>query len=121
MDHRAFKKLEARWYKKLKDAGFDDIEDSTRPGRPLHAWHSFRFYSQNTRSENAELYYQMAAHLLLEFKFENTTHQRIWELHADGWSKRQIEKEISGLVPTYRREQIGNIIAKIAKNIRCKS
>ena len=38
-----FKQLEARWYRRLKDEGFDDIEDTSRPERPLKSWHSFRF------------------------------------------------------------------------------
>lgn len=44
---KAFKKLKAEWYKKLKESGFDDAESKDRQNTNeqwLNQWHSKYFY-----------------------------------------------------------------------------
>lgn len=120
--------MEKVWYDKLKEEGFEDIEDTNNEFRPLKSWHSFRFmlndssYFKNTNlrtnRESAISYYRLACQLLNTHHFKNETHRRIWELHSEGWSKRQIEAEIKDLRPTYKRERIGIIINMIAEEIK---
>lgn len=114
-----FNRLEKHWYGKLQASGFNDIEDHSRRDRPLKAWHTFRFkYANITVRANCEEYFNDAKELLHTYKFKNDTHKRIWELHAQGFSKRKIEQAIKHLKKRYRREQIGNIIRIIAKEIK---
>lgn len=42
-----FKDLEAHWYQKLANRGFEDIEDIKDPNRRLIYWHSLRFCNED--------------------------------------------------------------------------
>lgn len=119
-----FKKLQKEWYEKIKKEGFVDAEDTENPHRPLKSWHSFKFYAPDKNQklyfismDSAEEYYKRARHLLVDYKFDKEIHKRIWTLHSEGWSTRQIEKKISRFDKSYKRSQISNIINKIAKEI----
>lgn len=101
------KELELIWYAKLKEQGFEDIENTGITTRPLKDWHSFKFIDessqarQKTRSE-----YQKKADdfinredlkeiCLLIVKHGNNTLtavqiESIWELHLQGFTERGI-------------------------------
>ncbi len=117
--HQDLKALQKIWYEKLKSDGFEDIEDTDNVYKPLKAWHSFRFHRLGSllKIETSEIYYEKAASLLHRFNFKNVTQRKIWELHSQGWSKRQIEKEIKDHKPSYKREWIAVIIKRISKEI----
>lgn len=113
------KKLEREWYQKLKDEGFVDIEDHTREARPLKSWHNHRFKRINPQKRAAlEIYYNQARALLFTYEFLNPTVRKIWELHCQGFSKRQIAVLIENETKRYKRESIGLIIVKIAREIK---
>lgn len=40
---KTFEQLERFWYERLREEGFQDIEDTSNVFRPLKAWHSHRF------------------------------------------------------------------------------
>lgn len=109
--------LQETYYAKLReiDPSWIDIEDTKHPERPLISWHNFRF-SQNTPDKMSDVgdYYQSARSLLHTHKFKNDAHKLIWELHAQGLSKRKIEKAIAGSPKPYKRESISTIIKVIA-------
>jgi len=114
-----FKALQKEWDAKLKASGFDDIEDTTREDRPLKAWHNFRFKrTPIVQREATETYIDSAKALLLTYPFKNPTHRRIWELHCEGKSRREIEEAISGFKKTYKHANIQFIINKIAREIK---
>jgi hypothetical protein len=76
-----FKKLNAKWQKKLKDSGFDDAETKD---------HKLKRYSQ-LRAEQArketvgrEEYYYMARMFLNDFEFDSERNRQIWSGHSDG-------------------------------------
>lgn len=116
---KQYLRLEQKWYEKLYESGFRDIEDSSKPSRPLRVWHNLKFKSTNiTTRVNCEEYFNDAKELLNTFKFKNSTHRHIWALHCQGLSKRQIERAIANLPKSYKREQIGNIIKIIAAGIK---
>lgn len=48
MNRKSFKQIEANWYELLNKTGFDDIEESQIPDRPLREWHSKRFQSETS-------------------------------------------------------------------------
>lgn len=113
-----FKDLERGWYAKLYKEGFKDIE-SSKGHRPLNAWHNLRFNGADvTQRQNAEEYYHDAKELLNTYPFKSPIERLIWHYHALGLSKRKIEAKISHLPDNYKREQIGNFIRLIAREIK---
>lgn len=116
MDKASFKELQAEWYQKLADAGFEDIEDVRRSDAPLKSWHDYRFrQAADVRVETTRAYYERAQVLLHEGRFPTATHRRIWELHCTGLSNRKIAAAISrdpGLTH-YQHVKVGYIIGEI--------
>lgn len=114
-----FRKLKEEWYDKLEKSGFKDIESDKSKTNWLNSWHDSRFKSvpivQRIAAEN---YYRWAQGLLISFRFKNKTHRIIWEFHCEGKSKREIAVLIKDEKPTYKREQIGNIINSIKSTRR---
>lgn len=91
-----FLEIEARWYAKLKESGFNDIEDTKHDLRPLKSWHSLRWLKTDPDSIRAKFnYYTNANHFLAIYQFENNEHKLIWMLHCEGLSIREIEKQLS--------------------------
>lgn len=117
---RQFKALEEIWYGKLKEDGFEDIEDHTKRERPLCSWHSFKFPALNAEQREARIvYFEAAKMLLLTHTFEKPIERFIWSLHCEGLSKREIETAVaeSNFEKKYKRETILNIITRIAAHI----
>lgn len=83
-----FEKLKKKWYSKLKESGFEDIEqDEDR----LKVWSSdFRLDKSTKLAESKEAYYYMAGNFLNDYKFENQVDKIIWEKHAEAMSVRDI-------------------------------
>ncbi len=113
------KQLTEVWYERLKQEGYQDIEDHSHPDKPLLAWHNFKWKNLNpNKKADIEAYYEQARSLLHTYLFENEIHRIIWELHCEGFSKRRIEVKISTLDKPYKREAIGLIINMIAKELK---
>lgn len=117
-----FKALSAEWDEKLEQSKFVDVEQTVGRHRLLKLWHASRFNQSWARRRFVEIdgYYDWAKSLLRAFPFKNHTHRKIWELHCDGKSKREIAKAISDLSPCYRKSQVGNIINLIRQEKRCE-
>lgn len=64
-------------------------------------------------AETTRIYYEEALNLLKKYSFKNTSEKKIWELHCEGWTIREIEKKIK----RYKRQMIHNIITLISKEI----
>lgn len=114
------KELERLWYAKLKAEGFEDCENTELPERPLKQWDTSRAIAKDPiRREAATEYYASAAELLHIYQFERAIYRKIWELHSQGLSRREIEKELekSRFKRKYRQVQIQTIIKKISKGI----
>jgi len=95
---KEFNKLQEKWYKKLKDKGFDDIE--TSDGR-LKKWASSHIKRQilengldvtlsliNAKTE----YFRAAESFLYDHKFSSSYEKRIWKMHTEGKTIRGIAK-----------------------------
>ncbi len=90
------KRLRNKWYQKLKNQGFEDIEDVDSPREMLKCWHSRYFllrYSPAIISETQE-YYQMAQDFYDVFQFKDHTEKEIWLYHIDGHSAYEIARRI---------------------------
>lgn len=88
------KKLIAAWDRKLKAAGFVDAE--SRDTELLHRWDDMyyrRRYTQQT-FEAKQRYYQLCTEYLNSGTFDSLLDQKIWSLHSDGLSRRDIAKKI---------------------------
>lgn len=88
---KIFLSLQKIWYKKLKESGFDDIEQSEQR---LKAWHSsfFKVHYNKVLYEAKEEYYNRACQFLYEYSFKNDKEKLIWEMHANGTSIEEITK-----------------------------
>ena len=106
-----FTQIEAHWYKKLKDEGFEDIENVKDKDRPLVEWHSFKFTSESTQIRKIKRSpYQMQIDLFANHPdlnqiltlivkhgnslFDEVGVRQIWDMHRIGVTERQIAKEM---------------------------
>lgn len=114
-----FKKLQEKWYAKLKREGFEDQEDENGNLKE----HSARFYTKAHRNQaggwqaKAE-YYQLASQFLLEYKFNNERERIIWEYHSNGISTYDIAATLKkARVKKMSRRTINNIIINLKKSM----
>lgn len=90
---RAFRELNSQWTRRLKQAGFNDIENSSNPDQPLS-----RELRPQTRRTSAMLetvgYYDLALGFLESGKFDSLEQKHIWSLHAHGKTLREIAEQV---------------------------
>lgn len=108
---KPFKEIESEWYERLKIGGFQDIEDTSNPDRPLKEWHSKKFATERSRVRQAERenYNRMIDNFINSIGFGDickliTRHgnstlspgdaKKILELHRNGWSQRKIANKL---------------------------
>jgi uncharacterized protein YerC len=100
------KKLQKKWYKKLKDDGFVDIEEHESGHNRLHRWDSHYFqrrYTPDTFNAVTE-YFHMMDDLYLTYDFEgNERNKRIMDLHRKGCTYSEISKEVDYSISMVRR------------------
>lgn len=107
----SLKDEEAWWYARLKVEGFQDIEDISKPDRPLKEWHSQKFASQRSRIRQTQRdnYNKMIDNFINSKAINEicsliTKHgnvlvkpdqvKQILELHRDGLTERKIAEKI---------------------------
>lgn len=97
-----FKRLKDKWDEKLRNSGFEDIENSdgtlkvdTDPRTVSHAL---------KEKESRETYYSIARSFLVDYEFTKKLEKDIWENHCEGIGARSIAKKLE--VTTYRVESI---------------
>ncbi len=85
-----FKSLQAKWYRKLEESGFQDIEKDDQIVR----WDSFFFKAEYTpeRFNEKKSYFEKAQNFLGCGVFIDDTERRIWELHSTGIPVRTISE-----------------------------
>lgn len=90
--NKTFKVLQDLWYLKLKQSGFDDIEqdDSHLKWSPRQLMTRKKNRDRAVFYESKEEYYRMAGHFLYDNVFKNTTQKIVWEQHAQGKTMREI-------------------------------
>lgn len=84
---QAFKQLNAKWQKKLKKSGFEDAESDEEH---LIDWSRTVFSKRPEYDQSKEEYYRLAGQFLHEHMFQTETERKIWALHQDGVSIRNI-------------------------------
>lgn len=93
-----FRRLQSKWYKKLKEKGFKDIEKPNSPH--LASWTSYTGADAESASSfvsepnKVKLeYYDMARKFLESHPFESEKHKKMFEMHVEGLGYRQIAKK----------------------------
>ncbi len=112
-----YRELKKKWYAKLKNSGFEDIERNEdllkRPSSVV-----FGDYRKIAFGIAKFEYYQMAARFLNEHDFKNNRERIIWEYHANGISIRNIVKLLKKVrIKTYRRA-VWNIITRLRATMK---
>lgn len=90
-------KLYAKWYDRLKREGFEDIEwfdPKTALGQSGHYMVKSTHKITKKYNEFTEEHYRLCRNFLTHFKFPNKKIEKIFELHTDGASYRDIIKEL---------------------------
>lgn len=120
-----FKRLQAHWYRKLRESGFTDIESSDTPdGLKSHTeWNARRLGMTSDGYDLPDLrfqYYSMATEFLWRFEFSVQLHQRIWAFHAHGFSLREIGRlvgkdkdHVHGVVRSLKALMLGREVTSI--------
>jgi hypothetical protein len=118
-----YKKLEEKWYKRLKISGFDDLEQGpgkqdlllrAKTGDPRQMLSKQARASADGHDQKQE-YYRLAGHFLYEYEFPFTVEQKVWELHSQGISMRDIATRVSSkgkFLTVYRVFKIVSALAK---------
>lgn len=115
-----FKKLQAKWYKKLADTGFQDIEDLSRYYEPLKTWDSFLFKGQYTPEQFAERakYFQRCERALSLHKFKTKLEKEIWTLHTQGHTVREIVKALKARRFKCYKTGVFTILKRLQKDLQ---
>jgi hypothetical protein len=94
-DTAKFKKLQAKWYQKLEEDGFEDAEVQAGNQiylRELHSTYFQKKYDPKT-FRSKQIYYQKASEYYYEMPWYATAYEyTVWRYHADGKSLRDIAK-----------------------------
>lgn len=127
-DNPNLKALKKVWYQKLKESGFEDIEDVHSPREYLKTWHSHYFenrYTPETFASKAE-YYQRAARFLYEYHFEwfegstlvNHYEREIWRMHSEGMSFREIANNLIMRGISTNKDKVNKVVVKLIDIMR---
>lgn len=119
MNSREFKKLNKKWQKKLKDSGFNDLEEMGTNGTiRLKSWANSIFarskHHNSTQREATTEYYRLAGLFLHDYEFEDEEDKLIWELHSQGLSRHSIEKRC-GVSTERNRAIVKRLVVEMKK------
>jgi len=109
--------LRDKWYAKLKNKGFVDIEqDEDR----LKSWSSkISLYHTSVTWESKVAYYNMADNFLRDYKFESNLDKVIWEYHTHAISIRNIVKLLNKTkVIKTDKSTVGRTIKKMSEAMK---
>lgn len=112
---KSFKDLRAKWAAKLKKSGFEDLEDEN--GLLKHIGHA-DYFSINFNAISAqakEEYYRKAGYFLYDHKFKTELERKIWELHADGVSIRDIVKILKTKGKKIYKSKVENLLRPLVE------
>ena len=116
--------LRKEWYSNLEARGFSDIEKLSGDLKTtVHSLQASNEFITECRFQAKQSYYQWAAQKAEEAKFPTKKDEKIWKLHAEGQSLREIEPKV-GLdyssvsrrikkLKSYLKEQAGMIVSSI--------
>jgi hypothetical protein len=118
-------KAQKIWYKKLKDSGFEDVEKDEENlikyssrffncrvgGSPFNKESSQSFY------EAKEEYYRIAGHFLHDNKFKDEFEKKVWDLHSQGISFRDIAIKVRTKQNKANKDNIQTLVKELSKEM----
>jgi len=119
---KEFKELQAKWYKKLEKSGFKDaetVEGYHEPYRPLRQWHASCFFLRHAplRREAKTEYYRLAGQFLYDNTFKSKLEMRMWELHAEGKSIREIVRIMNKPKKRTYKRKVHETLQQLSKDM----
>lgn len=120
---KEFKKLKNKWYKKLEESGFDDIEYTGESDGVLQTFDSYKARKMlkdwsAVTLEGTEEYFRLARQFLHSHQFEDVREKLIWEAHSEGVGIREIIKIVKGRGYSAYRDLIQRVLKKLAIEMR---
>lgn len=92
LKQRQLIELTQQWYQKLKDEGFEDIEESFQ----YHSRYFIQAFTERRHTSDSRLsYHERAMSFLDLYEFESEQERDVWEMHTMGHSQREIVKRLS--------------------------
>jgi transposase-like protein len=130
-------KLKREWARKLKESGFEDIEQdeynlkqwSNKFARPndniTNQYREVNVKPKKIRNKKDEFqgkqdYFYYAVHFLNEHEFESNLQKVIWEYHTERISLRNIAKLLQKVNIEISHESVGKIIRPLVKLMKEK-
>jgi len=107
-----FKKLQTKWYARIKKKGFVDIEE----GQDERIVEPEVFNTETNQYHHGIEYYELCLRILAEGKFRKEIYKLIFELHTEGKSEREIAGELEKLDAGLTPQAVSEIIKRIKKN-----
>jgi len=83
--HKDLKTLQSEWYEKLKNEGFEDIEDTENRTKTM---------VRAFKDESKLAYYEKANAFLEDYEFDSPEDAIVWRYHCIGKATRQIASEL---------------------------
>lgn len=87
-------KLKLKWNKRLKDSGFEDIENADGSLKPEVDYRSMDSTRGDILHDGRQEYYYVAQDFLNRGKFATLLDYTVWKLHTEGTSYRDIGNEL---------------------------
>jgi hypothetical protein len=124
MKSQQFKDLQDKWYKKLAKSGFEDIEQDEdhlinwSSSRALRGKVNGSAYADVIVSHQAvEEYYRLAGHFLHDYKFKDEYEKKVWILHADGNSHRDVAEALRTKSRKANKDSVNTIVKRLSKEM----
>lgn len=119
-EQEKFERLKAKWYKKLKQTGFEDIEkDESHLKRSSQSYHKDMNrigYDWRSRAQ----YFQMATNFLNEYRFVDDFEKNIWMYHSEGLTVVNISEILKKVYKKKRasgRDVVDRAIQRLRKSM----
>jgi hypothetical protein len=116
-----FKQIQDEWYKKLKDEGFVDIENSVTLADGKKGYENTGRAGPNLKNKTSEqfeavlLYYQNCRSFLTCYNFDSDLDRTIWELYSEGVPYRDISKELIKNNIKLNKDSVSKIVKRLEK------
>lgn len=109
--------LRILWYEKLKKTGFKDCESLCGKLKDYPNARIPRAYTTDQFIEK-QSYYRAASEFYWVYKFSNNHEKKIWQLHSEGFSTREISKKLRTKSNSVNKDNVNIVIYRLARIMR---
>ena len=112
-NRKEFDKLKEIWYAKLRESGFNDIEDKSNTSCRKNKIYGRPDSRTPFQLEIIGHYYSMASSFVHDHNFDDELDKTIWIYHSEGLSVREISDVLIKAGVKYKKSSVHNIIQKL--------